>query len=120
LSFDRIILTNGSLVIGVEAADHIIKVKKEDFREGASFRMSENLTLAQCDRILRKSGVNRVGGDAATELAQTLEEIGTMIAMKAAESVRRDGRMTLKRRDVTEAAELILAISKLHRMPDRI
>ena len=82
--------------------------------------MSENFTIAQCERILRKAGSERVGEDAARELAQVLEEIGTTIAWKAAESVKLDKRVTMKRRDVTEASEVILAITKLHAIPEKV
>ncbi len=97
---------------------HRVSMKIEG-RRGRD-NMSDNLTLAQCERILRKSGVKRIGTDAARELAETLEQIGTTIAWKAAERVQQEGRMTMKSRDITDASKVILAIARLHGTPDSV
>jgi histone H3/H4 len=51
------------------------------------------LSLSAVHRIIRKAGAERVGEDAAEELARVLEELGVRIAKRAVElSTQREGR----------------------------
>jgi histone H3/H4 len=63
------------------------------------------LSLSAIHRIIRKAGAERVGEDAAEELARVLEELGVRIAKKAVELSTHAGRKTVKASDVQMAAK---------------
>ena len=67
--------------------------------------LSEELSLSAVHRIIRKAGAERVGEDAAEELARVLEELGVQIATQAVELSSHAGRKTVKASDVQIAAK---------------
>lgn len=58
------------------------------------------LPLAAVDRLIRKSSSGRVSEDAASELAQLLEEVGAKISQKAAELAKHANRKTITGPDI--------------------
>ena len=64
--------------------------------------------IAALYRIIKKTGAERVGDDAAQELRVALEEIGERIARQAVESSFHAGRKTVK------AADIKLAVKSLN------
>ncbi|MFP4005785.1 MAG: histone [Candidatus Hadarchaeia archaeon] len=66
--------------------------------------MSE-LPTAAVDRIIRKSGGQRVSKSAARELAEILEEKGMEIASDAVEFTEHAGRKTVWDKDIRLAAD---------------
>jgi histone H3/H4 len=71
--------------------------------------MSENLALASCARLIRKAGAERVGKEAAEELARILENIGVFISSEAIEYAGYAGRATVKKKDIEIAATKVLS-----------
>lgn len=72
--------------------------------------MSSNpeIGIAAMYRIIKKSGAERIGDDAADELRRTLEELGTKIAKNAIELSKHAGRRTVKLEDIKLASKHIL------------
>ncbi len=72
--------------------------------------MSSNpeIGIAAMYRIIKKSGAERIGDDAADELRRTLEELGTKIAKNAIELSKHAGRRTVKSEDIKLASKHIL------------
>jgi len=66
--------------------------------------LSEELSLSAIHRIIRKSGAQRVGEDAAEALAKVLEEVGLKVAKQAVELASHAGRKTVKASDIQIAA----------------
>lgn len=67
--------------------------------------------LATMYRIIKKSGADRVGDDAADELRNVLEEIGVTISKQAVELASHAGRKTVRSQDVKLAAKSVLRTS---------
>ena len=66
--------------------------------------MSE-LPIAAVDRIIRKAGAGRVSEEAASELAQVLEEKGIEIAQQAAQLAAHANRKTVVASDIRLAVK---------------
>jgi histone H3/H4 len=63
------------------------------------------LPVAAVDRLIRKSGARRVSEDAATALAEVLEERALAIANEAARLAEHAGRRTVRDVDIRLAAK---------------
>ncbi len=72
--------------------------------------MSNNpeIGIAAMYRIIKKSGAERIGDDAADELRRTLEELGVKIAKYAVELSSHAGRRTVRSEDIKLASKYIL------------
>lgn len=70
--------------------------------------MSEELSLSAMQRIIKKSGAERVGGDAVEELAKLLESVGMRVATKAVELAAHAGRKTVKASDIQIASKEVI------------
>jgi histone H3/H4 len=64
--------------------------------------------LAGMQRIIRKSGAERVSEDAANELRTVLEQIAEKIAKSAVELSLHAGRKTIKPEDIRLATRTVL------------
>jgi histone H3/H4 len=58
------------------------------------------IPLAAIERIARKSGVERISADAIEELTKTIEELGSDLALEAAQAARHAKRKTIFREDI--------------------
>jgi histone H3/H4 len=68
------------------------------------------LGLASMYRVIKKSGAERVGDDAADELRTILEEVAMRIARQAVDLSTHAGRKTIKSEDIRLAAKNILKL----------
>jgi len=59
-----------------------------------------DLPIAPIDRIIRKSGAERVSNDARKDLAEILEERGKTIVQEAVKLAKHAGRKTIKTEDI--------------------
>jgi histone H3/H4 len=58
------------------------------------------LPLAAIERIARKAGIERMSADAINELTKTIEELGSDLALEAAQAARHAKRKTILREDI--------------------
>jgi histone H3/H4 len=58
------------------------------------------LPLAAIERVARKAGVERISADAIKELAKAIEELGSDLALEAAQAARHAKRKTILREDI--------------------
>ncbi len=65
------------------------------------------LPVAAIDRVIRKSGAKRVSEDAATALAEILEERAMLIAAEASKLAEHAGRRTVRDVDIRLAAKRV-------------
>ncbi|MFW5902284.1 MAG: histone family protein [archaeon] len=66
--------------------------------------MARQLPIAPVDRVIRRSGADRVSGEAADELAEILEEVGTEVSTQALRLARHAGRKTVTAEDIRLAS----------------
>lgn len=64
------------------------------------------LSIAACERLLKKGGADRVSKEAAEELANVLEELAVEIGKHAAELATHAKRKTIKAEDVKLASKV--------------
>ncbi len=62
--------------------------------------MARELPIAPVDRVIRKAGADRVSGEAARELAEILEDVGTEVSTQALRLARHAGRKTITAEDI--------------------
>ena len=58
------------------------------------------IPLAAIERIARKAGIERISADAVEELTKTIEELGSDLALEAAQAARHAKRKTILREDI--------------------
>jgi histone H3/H4 len=58
------------------------------------------LPLATIERIARKAGIERISADAIEELTKTIEDLGSDLALEAAQAARHAKRKTILREDI--------------------
>jgi len=58
------------------------------------------LPLATIERIARKAGLERISADAIKELAKIVEELGSELALEAAQAARHAKRKTILKEDI--------------------
>jgi histone H3/H4 len=58
------------------------------------------LPLAAIERIARKAGIERISADAIKEMSKTIEELGTELALEAAQAARHAKRKTILKEDI--------------------
>jgi histone H3/H4 len=63
-------------------------------------RKDRIIPVAPIDRLIRKSGANRVSDRGAEKLAQILEEVGEYLAKRAHEITEHTGRKTITDKDI--------------------
>ena len=66
--------------------------------------MSEEFTIAPIRRLLKKAGNLRINEGAANKLRDYIGEYGQLVAERAIELAKKDGRKTVLERDIREAA----------------
>jgi DNA-binding protein len=74
------------------------------------FSSGPEIGLAGMQRIIRKSGAERVSDDAANELRTVIEQIAEKIAKSAVELSIHAGRKTIKPEDIRLATRNVLRI----------
>ena len=63
-------------------------------------RKDRIIPVAPVDRLIRKTGSDRVSDKAAERLAQILEEVGEVLARRASEITEHTGRKTISDKDI--------------------
>jgi histone H3/H4 len=58
------------------------------------------LPLATIERIARKAGIERISAGAIEELTKTIEDLGSDLALEAAQAARHAKRKTILREDI--------------------
>ena len=58
------------------------------------------LPLAAIERVARKAGVERISADAIRELNKAIEDLGSDLALEAAQAARHAKRKTILREDI--------------------
>jgi len=66
--------------------------------------MAEEFTIAPIRRLLKKAGNLRINEGAANKLRDYIGEYGQLVAERAIELAKKDGRKTVLERDIREAA----------------
>ena len=66
--------------------------------------MAEEFTIAPIRRLLKKAGNIRINEGAANKLRDFIGEYGQLVAERAIELAKKDGRKTVLERDIREAA----------------
>ena len=66
--------------------------------------MAEEFTIAPIRRLLKKAGNLRINEGAANKLRDYIGEYGQLVAERAVELAKKDGRKTVLERDIKEAA----------------
>ena len=66
--------------------------------------MAEEFTIAPIRRLLKKAGNLRINEEAAIKLRDFIGEYGKLVAERAVELAKKDGRKTVLERDIREAA----------------
>ena len=66
--------------------------------------MAEEFTIAPIRRLLKKAGNLRINEGAANKLRDYIGEYGQLVAERAIELAKKDGRKTVLERDIWEAA----------------
>jgi histone H3/H4 len=63
------------------------------------------LPLAAIERIARKAGIERISADAIEEISKTIEELGSQLALEAAQDARHAKRKTILKEDIKLVAD---------------
>jgi histone H3/H4 len=58
------------------------------------------LPIAAVERIVRKTGIERISMGAVKEISKTVEEIGAELALEAAQAARHAKRKTILKEDI--------------------
>jgi len=58
------------------------------------------LPLAAIERVARKAGIERISADAIRELNKAIEDLGSDLALEAAQAARHAKRKTILREDI--------------------
>jgi histone H3/H4 len=66
--------------------------------------MAEEFTIAPIRRLLKKAGKLRINEGAANKLRDFIGEYGQLVAVRAVERAKKDGRKTILERDIRGAA----------------
>ena len=66
--------------------------------------MAEEFTIAPIRRLLKKAGNLRINEEAAIKIRDFIGEYGKLVAERAVELAKKDGRKTVLERDIREAA----------------
>jgi histone H3/H4 len=66
--------------------------------------MAEEFTIAPIRRLLKKAGKLRINEGAANKLRDYIGEYGQIVAERAVEYAKKDGRKTVLERDIKNAA----------------
>jgi histone H3/H4 len=72
---------------------------------GGEVSMTE-LSQAAVERIIKKTGAERVSADACETLAELMEEYGTFLAKEAKKMSDHAGRKTMRGADIRMAADM--------------
>ena len=67
-----------------------------------------SLPIANCKRIIKSAGADRVSNDAGKQLSLFLDEIGSTISGRAVELAKHAGRKTVQIEDIQLAAESVI------------
>ncbi len=66
--------------------------------------MAEEFTIAPIRRLLKKAGNLRINEGASNKLREYIGEYGKLVAERAVELAKKDGRKTILERDIRNAA----------------